>query len=343
MTKKWPVFDKNSVVAFSLMIYVFIKNYEHPSSHNDETAERIAGRLNMSACFCAMEDKNNPRRSPPETAFGYPRDFLGNRFVYLVVSPRTRGLSVGINMNPDKLCNFDCVYCEANRDIAPVQYELDINVMATELEKTLFLVHSGQVRRLHPYSRLGSDLLKLGQVALSGDGEPTLCPQFSEAVEAVVHLRARGFFPFFKMALLTNGTGLDSPSVTKGLQYFTRNDEVWIKLDAGTQAYMDKVNRSEVSLDKILHNALELGRRRPIVIQSLFPAIDGQEPPPEEIAEYINRLNELKTGGAKIELVQIYSATRPIAHVECGHLPLRTLSAISRRVRMDTGLEVEVF
>jgi hypothetical protein len=45
-----------------------------------------------------------------ETAFGSPRDFLDNRFVYAVVSARARGLSVGINMCPDKNCNFDCVY-----------------------------------------------------------------------------------------------------------------------------------------------------------------------------------------------------------------------------------------
>ena len=36
------------------------------------------------------------------TAFGYPRDFLDNRFVYTVISPRARGLSLGLNVNPDK-------------------------------------------------------------------------------------------------------------------------------------------------------------------------------------------------------------------------------------------------
>lgn len=297
----------------------------------------------MSAHTCPLEDKTAARKAQCETVFGYPRDFLDNRFVYLVISSRTRGLSVGINVNPDKFCNFDCSYCEANRDVAPAEKELDIGVMAMELEKTLFLVHSGQIRNLHPYSRLSPDLMRLGQVALSGDGEPTLCPSFGQAVEAIVHLRARRTLPFFKLALLTNGTGLDLPSVSKGLQYFTRNDEVWIKLDAGTQEYMDKVNRSEVPLEKVLHNALEVGRHRPIVIQSLFLAIDGQDPPAEEVTHYLSRLNELKEGGANISLVQIYSATRPAAHLDCSHLPLRTLSAISRRVRTETGLQVEVF
>ncbi len=48
------------------------------------------------------------------TAYGCPRDFLDNRLVYVVISPRTRGLSIGASLNPDRQCNFDCVYCEVN-------------------------------------------------------------------------------------------------------------------------------------------------------------------------------------------------------------------------------------
>jgi hypothetical protein len=55
------------------------------------------------------------------------------------------------------------------------------------------------------------------------------------------------------------------------------------------------------------------------------------------------RLKELKEAGARIPLVQIYSATRPTPHSECGHLPLRTLSDIARRVREGSGLRAEVF
>ena len=247
----------------------------------------------MSAKLCEAEEAKEARAPLVETAFGCPRHFLGNRFVYVVISPRARGLSVGLNMNPDKFCNFDCVYCEVNRDVPPPERELDVCVMTTELEKTLLLIHSGGIRQLAGYSELSPELLRLRHVAFSGDGEPTLCVNFVEAVQAVVHVRARGF-PFFKMALITNGTGLDLPSVQDGLRYFTREDEIWIKLDAGTQAYMDRVNRSEVSLDKVMENARLIGRKRPIIIQSLFPLIEGQEPPPEEIDQYIHRLRELK-------------------------------------------------
>src|ERR1035441_1842672 len=96
------------------------------------------------------------------------------------------------------------------------------------------------------------------------------------------------------------------PQVQQGLKRLTPSDEVWAKLDGGTQAYVNKVNRSEVHLQKILSNILMLGRQRPVVIQSLFPAIHGEEPPLEEIEQYAQRLLELKNAGAEISLVQIY-------------------------------------
>ncbi|GIS62123.1 MAG: hypothetical protein CM1200mP2_43480 [Planctomycetaceae bacterium] len=45
----------------------------------------------------------------------HPRTFHDNRFVYPVLSRRSHGLSVGINLNPDKICNFDCIYCQVDR------------------------------------------------------------------------------------------------------------------------------------------------------------------------------------------------------------------------------------
>ncbi len=279
----------------------------------------------------------------PETAFGCPRDFLDNRFVYVVISPRARGLSVGVNVNPDKWCNFDCAYCEVNRGLPPAVNHLDVDVMATELSDTLALVRSGGLRERPCYRNMPGELLELRHVGLSGDGEPTICADFIEAVQAVMHVRARGQSPFFKIVLLTNASGLDLPAVQSGLKCFTSRDEIWAKLDAGTQAYMDKINRAQVSLGKILANILLTARKRAVVIQSLFPSTEGQEPPPEEVEAYAQRLKQLKDAGAQIALVQIYSATRPTAHSECGHLPLKTLSHIARRVREVTGLKAEVF
>ncbi|MBI3877605.1 MAG: radical SAM protein [Verrucomicrobia bacterium] len=268
---------------------------------------------------------------------------MENRFVYVVISSRARGLSVGVNMNPDKQCNFDCAYCEVDRRQPARETRLDVPVMAGELERTLELVQAGRLCERSAYGALPDELLQLRHVALSGDGEPTLCPNFIEAVQEVVHLRASGQCPFFKLVLITNATGLDRPEVMEGLQHFTRHDEIWAKLDAGTQGYMDRVNRPQMPLEKVLANILALARRRPVVIQSLFVQLERQPPTPLEINAYTERLRELQQAGAQISLVQIYSATRPTPHSECGHLPLKTLSAIARSVRESTGLRAEVF
>jgi wyosine [tRNA(Phe)-imidazoG37] synthetase (radical SAM superfamily) len=277
-----------------------------------------------------------------ETAFGAPRDFLDNQFVYAVVSARARGLSVGVNLTPDKVCNYDCVYCEVHRNGDP-RRDLDVGLMAAELKKTLGLVRAGRLRERPWYHSLPDELLQLRHVALSGDGEPTLSPHFAEALQAVVHVRALGAYPFFKLVLITNATGLDLPHVQQGLKYFTQSDEVWAKLDGGTQAYVNRVNRSEIPLEKVLTNILILARQRPVVIQSLFPAINNEEPPLEEVEQYASRLADLKAAGADISLVQIYSASRPSANSDCGHLPLKALSRIAAHVRKKTGLQAEVF
>ena len=283
------------------------------------------------------------RAATAPTAFGCPRNFLNNRFVYTVLLARARGLAIGINMNPDQLCNFDCLYCEVDRKRPAAERELNVDVMAEELEKTLFLVRSGRIREHTVYRELSDELLQLRHVALSGDGEPTLSPRFAEAVQVVVHVRARSPRSFFKLALITNGTGLDLRPVQESLQYFTHEDEIWIKLDAGTQQHMDRVNRSQVPLEKVISNIVLVARQRPVIIQSLFPLVQGEEPALEEIDEYILRLDDLKQAGARIALVQIYSATRPIAHPDCGHMPLKKLSHICQRIKSETGLRAEVF
>src|SRR4051812_23872056 len=66
--------------------------------------------------------------------FGRPLEFLGNRFVYAVISQRSHGLSIGINLNPDKCCNFDCAYCEVNREVPGRDSRVDVDVLAAELE-----------------------------------------------------------------------------------------------------------------------------------------------------------------------------------------------------------------
>jgi len=279
----------------------------------------------------------------PVNAFAQPRDFLENRFVYLTISPRARGLSIGVNLNPDRKCNFDCVYCEVDRT-QPVHDEMiDCDAAAIELERALRMVYSGVLRQLPPYTNVPEELLKLRHVALSGDGEPTTSPKFLETLEAVVHVRARAIFPFFKVVLITNASGLDLPDVQTGLTLLTRRDEVWAKLDGGSQRSIQCINRTTVPLQKILDNILLTARKRPVIVQSLFCQVANQVPSIADIDDFAMQLRDLKQRGAQIPLVQIYSATRPTPHSNVRHLPLKLLSDIAETVRRIAGLNAEPF
>jgi wyosine [tRNA(Phe)-imidazoG37] synthetase (radical SAM superfamily) len=287
--------------------------------------------------------RHTPATTGHDTAFGWPRDFLGNRVIYAVISQRAHGLSIGVNLNPERYCNFDCVYCEVKRGEARQEKPVDLNVLSAELTDMLELAGRNQLRELPRFRTIPADLLQLKEVAISGDGEPTLSPNFDQAVEAV--LRVRSQRPqFFKIVLISNTAGLFLPHVQRGWRQLSVEDEIWLKLEAGTQKYMKRVNRPDhMTLQNVMANILQIGRERPIVIQSLFPLLDGEEPEVEEIDGYIHRLQELMAGGAQISMVQVYSAHRPAQNPGCGHLPLSSLSSIVRRVREQTRLRAEVY
>ena len=298
----------------------------------------------------AQETGRNGKQGAPalpevtrEAAYEYPRDFLENQFVYLVISPRAGGLTIGVNVNPSVQCTFQCLYCEIDRTAPPRAARFDAERMAAEVRGTFALASSGSLRQRPRYAKLPEDLLQVRHIALSGDGEPTLSSHFVEALETLVHLRGVGALPFFKIVVITNSTTLDRPEVQEGLKLLTRQDEVWAKLDAGTQEYLNKLNGAAMPLEKITDNILLLARQRPVVIQSLFPAINGAPPPAAEIKQYAQRLKAMKKAGADISLVQIYSATRPMARIGCSHLPLKDLSDIAKTVRRVAGLRAEVF
>src|SRR5262245_3832001 len=120
-----------------------------------------------------MENQTRPMRNEAkQAAFAHPRDYLGNRLVFLTISSRARGLSIGVNLNPDKQCNFECVYCEVDRRIPGHTAEIDLGLLAAELEATLLSVHAGTLCERPAYASVPPGLLQLRHVAISGDGEP---------------------------------------------------------------------------------------------------------------------------------------------------------------------------
>ena len=270
-----------------------------------------------------------------------PREFLGNRFVYAVISSRARGLTVGVNMNPNQACNYQCPYCEVVRTPEMADMKLDLKVLTRELIHVVALAQCGRMHEMKQFASAPAELLTLKEVALSGDGEPSLVSNFDEIVKEVLLIRQ--MLSHFKLVVITNGSGLHRPTVQRGIERLAPEDEIWIKLDAGTEDYMRRINGAQASMETTLRNILVIARRRPVVIQSLFTILEEEAPSEEEITAYIERLNALKDEDAQISLVQVYSACRPPAKPGCKHLPLAQLSHIARRVRDETGLNAEVF
>src|SRR5271166_5872559 len=82
----------------------------------------------------------------------HSRQFDQNLYVYPVLSRRSRGISVGINLNPDQVCNFDCVYCQVDRRKTSQVTDVDEEQLLQELEATLELVLSGRLYLDHRFA-----------------------------------------------------------------------------------------------------------------------------------------------------------------------------------------------
>ena len=284
---------------------------------------------------------------PPQelTERSHPRLFRANTYVYPVLSRRAGGLSVGINLNPDKGCNFGCVYCQVDRTKTPQEHFVALPKVIEELAAVLGgLAPGGALWQAPEFCALPPEKARVADVAFSGDGEPTMFRNFSEVAERCVEVKERAGFSAAKVVLITNATGLERPEVRKGLEFLdAHNGEVWAKLDAGTPGQFALVNGTKFPFERILNNILLCGRARPLAIQSCFLRRHGKGPSHEQISAYIARLKEFVSGGAKIKLVQVYTVARAPAEALVSSLENEHIDAIARRVREETGLEAAAF
>ena len=210
----------------------------------------------------------------------HARLFHENKFVYPVLSRRSRGISVGINLNPDKICNFDCIYCQVDRRSAALTEFVETDRLLAELERTLDLIASGALYRDDRFSATPEPLRRLNDLAFSGDGEPSTFRNIHRIVAEVAALKVRRGLDAVKMVMITNASMFHRPNVQEALAILDRNQgEIWAKLDAGTEAYYRLVDRTTIPFRRILTNLRDAARVRPLVIQSLFLRVDGVGPP----------------------------------------------------------------
>jgi len=267
----------------------------------------------------------------------HTRQFAENRYVYPVLSRRAGGISIGVNLSADKVCNFNCVYCQVDRTTPGEKTAVDLDVLEAELTTMVELVTSGRIFRETKFSDTPPEMKRLNDIAISGDGEPTACHNFDRVVEVCAKVRP----PQAKLVLITNASLLDRDAVRRGLEILDGNNgQIWAKLDAGTEAYYQKISRSKVPLGRILDNLLTAAKTRPIIIQTLLMRVHGEPPSDEELAAYRGRLKDITSAGGKIEQVQIHTIARRPAENWVEALSADEIEAIAALVERETGLPV---
>lgn len=249
-----------------------------------------------------------------------------------------------MNLNPDKVCNFDCIYCQVDRTRQSETRFVEIDALLAELDHMLGLVNSGELYATEKFRDTPEALRRFNDIAFSGDGEPTTYKNFDEIIARCAELKRRHGLDDVKMVLITNASMFHRPHVERGLAILDANQgEIWAKLEAGTEAYFHLVDRTPIPLRQILDNITAAARLRPLVIQALFMRVAGDPPPPAELAAFCDRLCEISAAGGRLKLIQIYTVARRPAESYVAPLADAEVDALAELVRTRTGLETAVF
>lgn len=272
----------------------------------------------------------------------HDRDAAGLLYVYPVVSRRARGVSVGINLNPNRACNFRCIYCQVPGLVHGTGPRIDGERLESELYGMLEqIVHGDFLRTSAP-----GGAQRLNDVAFSGDGEPSSTPDFPLVVERVrLVLEDLRILGRIKVVLITNGAFLHRPAVQEGLEMMAgMNGEVWFKLDRGSEEGRRLVNDSTLPVARMLGNLRIAAQACRTRIQTCWFAIDGKAPHRSEEDAYIDFLRLARGEGIPFDDVLLYGLARPSRQPEAPRLSpssLEEMEAFASRIRA-AGIPVEV-
>jgi histidinol dehydrogenase len=221
--------------------------------------------------------------------------------VYPVYSRRSEGLSIGINLFPDKkVCSFNCPYCEIFPFETDIQFSID--VMQEALIKTI--------------QHARNQNISIRDICFSGNGEPTMSPYFQEAMNQAAIIRD-DLAPEAKLVVITNGTMLLHENMFDYLVDAAtgfKKLNIWLKIDSGTTSWYHFINRSQVSFNHLIKKIKLFAAKAPFTIQTMICSIDEQIPSSEEISAWINLISELSLIAKKsygITNIQIYGKARP--------------------------------
>jgi histidinol dehydrogenase len=189
--------------------------------------------------------------TPPIAPIENHREREKGVLVYPVYSRRSGGLSVGINLFPDqKSCPFDCPYCE----VFPFSTNAVFSLQQMEDDLRSVIADAGERN------------IPVKDICFSGNGEPSLSPDFPQALELAGRIRGE-LAPNAKLVLITNGAGLLDQKIfsllveTAAPSYEGEPSiegeghlalDIWLKLDAGTPDWYQLIDRTEIPHDKLI-------------------------------------------------------------------------------------------
>jgi len=248
---------------------------------------------------------------------------LQTGIVYGPVRSRRFGRSLGINLSPcaRKLCSFDCVYCHYG---ATERLTTDLSKLADELPSAELVldVVEGALRSPQQFE----------VVTFSGNGEPTLHPEFPAIARGVAELVER-WQPEARTVLLSNSSGLSRREVHDALAVV---DLPVLKLDAGTRETFQAVNRPArgIRFEEIVDELSTLSR---ITLQTLL--IDGEHgnTSPHELSAYFELVRWIAPVG-----VQLYSTDRPVAKTVTRRVAVERLCEIAAQGQQRAGVPFRV-
>jgi len=272
----------------------------------------------------------------------HSRDSAGLTYVYPVISRRAGGVSIGINLNPNNACNWRCIYCqvpELTRGSAP---RIDLSRLEAELQSFLRdLIHGDFMHKQVP-----PEARKIHDIALSGNGEPTSAKEFDQVIELIGRARKDFALPAdLKIVLITNGSLIYRPTVQAGLKQMAElNGEVWFKFDRALAAARQYVNNTSISLRKINDHLRIATSLCPTWLQTCVFQINAMPPAEEEIAAYLDFLQQLIKNKIPLKGVLLYGIARPSQQPEAVHLSAvdeSWLKAYAKRIEA-LGMTVKV-
>ena len=236
----------------------------------------------------------------------HSRELSGLKYIYSVISRRAGGLSVGINLNVNNACNWQCIYCEIPNLTRGTPPPIELDVLENELRFFLHeIIHGDYMEK-----NVSIEDRHLKDIAFSGNGEPTSAEEFPQVILIVKKiLQEFGLLHKIKIRLITNGSLMHQDSVLKSIELLKEiNGEIWFKVDAATEETIKTINQVNLKPNQILERLLNTANICPTFVQTCIFMIDGKSPDEKDIDAYIELINKAKKN---IKGVHLYGLARP--------------------------------